>query len=273
MVLVDGHAHLHDGVGLAAFLAAARRNFRRRCPRSIPPGGLRAALCLADFPGAEGFARARGETAVEAADGDYTRLAGAEESSLAFQADDGDLLWLVAGRQAVTAEKLELVAIGTGVPLPSGLSLDRTVAAARAAGALPVLPWGVGKWLGRRGAVVSAALDRFGRELPLGDNGGRPSWWRPRLLARARARGVPVIPGGDPLRIPSDRLRNGSFGLLLEGEVGGQEPSAWLKHRLAGPLPGDIVFGGPLAFGPFVARQVSLRWPAGGREDGTHAAG
>lgn len=258
LLLVDGHAHLHDPVPVTVFLSAARDHFRRASSRVIPPGELRAVLCLADFPNAEGFTRLQEVSAGQAPDNPWSRT-DLDAASLAFRASDGDELWLIAGHQVVTAERLEVVAIGTTTPPTSGMPLNETIAQVREFGALPVLPWGVGKWLGRRGTLVSAAMENFGRDLPLGDNGGRPSGWRPRLLARARNLGVPVIPGSDPLPIAEDQLRNGCFGLTLEGERPGDEPSAWLRQRLATPHPRDAILGRPLTFVRFISRQIRLR--------------
>lgn len=251
-LLVDAHAHLHDGVSIAAFLGAARANVRR-ATRGLPAADLQAVLCLADYAGAEGFVRLRSATA----DG-WTRDA-ADAAVLRWRADDGAVLWVVAGRQVVTAERLEVMAIGIASSLADGQPLASTLDQVRAAGGLPVLPWGVGKWFGRRGALVEDASRRHGAALPLGDNGGRPNCWRPRPLAQARARGVAVLPGTDPLRLPEDRLRSGSFGLALAGEAPAPLTAGWLQHRLTSPEPGDRGFGRPLGLLAFASRQWRLR--------------
>ena len=84
--------------------------------------------------------------------------------------------------------------------------------------ALLVIPWGFGKWLGRRGAAVRAALERLDRRtICVGDNGGRLEWSRePRLMREARAKGFRVVPGSDPFPFGGDYRRVGRFGLCLD---------------------------------------------------------
>ncbi|MEZ4484848.1 MAG: hypothetical protein R2864_09690 [Syntrophotaleaceae bacterium] len=213
-VFIDGHAHWHDTLGPAAFLDAARRNFRRAGGVSASGEALQGVLCLADFSGAEGWSRlsAFGDDAVIGA----WQLRGGDQQAMLATHQGGDRLWLVAGRQAVTAEKLEVMALGTARPILAGLPLEETLRLVRDLGALPVLPWGAGKWWGRRGRLVEGAL---GAQAPplLGDNGGRPWCWRPLLLSRARRHGGAVLPGSDPLPVASDRQRNGSYGLVMKG--------------------------------------------------------
>ncbi len=81
---------------------------------------------------------------------------------------------VIAGRQLVTRERLEVLALGTTAPLRDGEPMEATLAAVRDVGAAAVLPWGVGKWLGARGAVVARVLaDPAWRDVFLGDNGNR----------------------------------------------------------------------------------------------------
>jgi len=170
-------------------------------------------------------------------------------------------LILIAGRQLVSRERLEVLALGLARPLSDGVPARETVAAAAAAGALAVLPWGLGKWTGRRRAVV---LDLVARppegRLWAGDNGGRPALLpRPRLLARAEARGCPVLPGSDPLPLPAEVARAGSFGFVAATGLDAERPFAALKAWLQA-LPGSPApYGRPLAPWTVVRRQLALR--------------
>lgn len=258
LLLVDAHAHLHDKVPMEAFLAAARDNFRQAAGVPIPPGELRAVLCLADFPGAEGFSRLQKTAEVGGLEG-WRVTATGETASLCCAAPDGDRVWLVAGRKVVSGEGLELLALGIISRPAGGQGLFETVRQVIDLGALPVLPWGVGKWWGRRGRMVRRAMVRYGRTLPLGDIGGRPWCWRPLLLEKAKRLGVPIFPGSDPLRVPADRLRSGAFGTILSGPLAEDRPFAWLRERLAQMAPDAPTFGNPLPVWPFLQHQIALR--------------
>lgn len=255
-IYIDGHAHWHDRVAIVDFLDWARKNFRGGDNRAVPSGQLKAVLCLADFPGAEGWARLQSSAVNQAIEG--WELKQADEQAVSALHSEGDCLWLIAGRQAVTAEGVEVMALGTADALSPGQSLSETLSQVRQLGALPVLPWGAGKWWGKRGKLIKESL-RNESLLLLGDNGGRPECWRPLLLALARRKKVPVLPGSDPLPVKADETRNGAFGVVLTDLIDETSPSVWVKGQLAELSSHEQVFGGPLDTVSFLLRQLALR--------------
>ncbi len=278
-VPIDAHVHLHPCFSLAEFLdgaavnftaVAARRGRARPSPRTAgaptPPDASPAAgsptgvLLLAEGVG-EG-ALARLERAVEEGGPPGWRLSALSEAgSLAAEREDGVRLTLVAGRQAVTAEGLEVLALACGAAIPDGEPLAATLAAARAAGALPVVPWGAGKWwLGRGRRVVEAIEREDPADFFLGDNGGRPRLApRPALFERAERRGIRVLPGSDPLPFPRHARRAGSSGFLLARRLDAERPGASLKHALGeGGLSPEPYGEGERAL-PFLLNAVAMQ--------------
>ena len=82
---------------------------------------------------------------------------------------------------------------------------------ARESGALVVIPWGAGKWLGRRGAVLSRYLRSVDDPgIFLGDNGGRPNAWRPRHFGLGETR--------EELRETFAALRGADVDVLTVGQ-------------------------------------------------------
>ena len=73
----------------------------------------------------------------------------AEPQCLWLRIARGELL-IVCGSQVVAEPGLEVLVLGTARRIEDGLGIERTLQSAQAAGALPVLPWGFGKWTGRR---------------------------------------------------------------------------------------------------------------------------
>jgi hypothetical protein len=185
----------------------------------------------------------------------------AEAESLLACRDGGAVLGLVAGRQIVTAEGLEVQALGTMVTFPDGEGLDATLDRVRAAGAVAVLPWGFGKWSGRRGALVEARIREGGAgDLFLGDNGGRlAAGPRPRLLDLAESRGLVVLPGSDPLPIPGQERRVASFGFVLDGPVDADRPAESLKAGLRGLAASPRAYGRATGLAPFVRNQIFMQ--------------
>jgi hypothetical protein len=105
------------------------------------------------------------------------RLRHTEETGSVTAERHGQCLYIIAGRQIVTAERLEVLALGFEGLVPDGEPIRQVIDRVRSAAAVAVIPWGFGKWWGRRGKVVSGLLkdhERLG--FFLGDNGGRTAF-------------------------------------------------------------------------------------------------
>jgi hypothetical protein len=219
VALVDSHVHFHSCYDLSAFLGGALRNFRKA-------GAGVGYLLLSESAGAHWFRRWRDGLKIEGWRFEPT----GEEESLRAVNGTGERLILVAGRQIVARERLEVLALGKDLELPDGLPMAETLERVRESGALPVLPWGFGKWWGRRGTVVAETLEQDG-ELFLGDNAGRHGP-EPALFRRARKLGVRVLPGSDPLPFSRHAGLAGSYGFVLSHAVDLDRPAETLLRRI-----------------------------------------
>jgi hypothetical protein len=184
----------------------------------------------------------------------------AEVCSVAARAADRELL-VIAGRQVACAEDLEVLTLCSTGRIPDGLPIEAVLERAREIDAVPVIPWGPGKWLGARGRLLSRILAtaRPG-ELFLGDESSRPFFWgTPRHFDEARARGLAVLPGTDPLPFPHERARVGSFGFGTRMVLDARAPAASLKAHLRGAAFAPQPFGrleGPVLF---VRNQIAMQ--------------
>lgn len=252
-VLIDAHAHLH-AAPLDGALDAARANFETTARRL----GIRPAACVLFLT--EAAAERRLDEAARAGErGRWTLLPTAERAAVRADAPGGAGILLVAGRQARTGEGIEVHALATRAPLRDGRPLDETLAEARETGGLVVLPWGVGKWWGRRGRRVREALDRAA-DLLVSDNGGRPRFWpTPALIRRERTRGRTVLAGSDPLAIEGDWLRLGSYGTVADAQVDETAPLGSLLRALRGSEVSTRTYGTRASTAAFVRAQVRIR--------------
>ena len=220
---VDAHAHLHPAHRIDRWLDAAFANLARLGG----DGGVERALVIADPSGSGGFERLASAVmprGVERA----SRAAGGDSALLLVRADER--LHLVPGRQMATRERLEVLALGTTAALPDGFELAAAIAAARAAGALAVLPWAPGKWTGARGRLVAAVLAAAAPgDLLVADSSLRPRGWPlPPLLRRARRRGIALVAGSDPLPAAGEEAHVGRYGVTGAVSAAGDVASAVL---------------------------------------------
>lgn len=244
-IRVDTHVHLHPRFDAGAFLDAAAAH--------ATPAGL--VLCLTECAGVRRF----DELARTPSVGRWTLELISEPESLAF-ARTGTTITLIAGRQIITAERIEVLALATLADFDDGCPLAETLDAVLNAGAIAVLPWGFGKWWGGRGRLVADELRRRGRTVMVGDNAGRPRGSRPHPIFRlARELGVPVLPGSDPLDLAHHLTRAGSYGLELPAPLDALAPAADLRARLREPPASPPVSGRRIGPARFALDQALLR--------------
>ncbi len=142
----------------------------------------------------------------------------AEDCALLLRHRSGRTMFLFAGRQVVTAERLEVLALTADLELEDGLPFAVLHQRVRAQGAIPVLNWAPGKWFFERGRQVQSILGQVPpSELAICDTTLRPTVWRePDLMKRARLRGFHILAGSDPLPYPGEEKFVGSYGVVLE---------------------------------------------------------
>ena len=106
----------------------------------------------------------------------------AEPDALWYEADGARML-IVAGRQIVSDEGLEILALACREPIEDGRPASTIVAELSARDALVVLPWGAGKWLGERGRLLGRLLAQEQGGIVAGRQ-----WRTPRLVVCAATR-------------------------------------------------------------------------------------
>ena len=222
-ILLDTHVHLYPAHDLARTFDAFRRRIRSHEAEL-------GAMFLVEREGQDEFARlAAGGAALPRG----MSLARRENAALLLRHETGGPpVVVVAGRQIACAERIEILALGTRETFPDGIPAADAVERARRADALPVLAWGVGKWLFGRARVVDVLLRRFpAEELLLGDTSLRPVFWpAPRPMVVATSLGRRVLHGSDPLPPAFEQTRAGQWADLAD------EP-----FDVTGPLLGPLL--------------------------------
>jgi len=275
-ILVDAHVHLHPCFATARFFDAALANFRTVATCPGPASKIAGCLMFTESHGVNAFGRLHAQTTGVGTDSEggptnldaWQMLATGEEISLLatrMAGNDMDRILVVAGRQMVTREKLEVLALGCTVELEDGMGLGQAIDAAVTVGAVPVIPWGFGKWWGRRGAVLTDLLGSTAEpRFFLGDNSGRAALLpRPPLFGKAAGRGVLVLPGSDPLPFTAQASRPGRCGLRLPVEIDEDRPGESVLAALRALDSQPDVFGRYESLLGFVRSQVAMQWRKG----------
>ncbi len=242
-ILIDTHVHIHGCFPLGRFLNAAYSNFEHAAGDCGGRQGFIGVLMLTETARADGFERLSawvdGRAGGIGPELEAWSIRHTAETASLAAARDGQRLYIVAGRQIVAAERLEILALGFEGFVPDGEPIRGVIERVRDAGAVPVIPWGFGKWWGRRGKLVSALLrDQAALGFFLGDNSGRTTWLgRPAPFEDAYRNDIPILPGTDPLPFPAEYGRVGSFGLAMHEPFDPARPAAEIKRLLKSTPP------------------------------------
>ncbi len=228
-IFADGHVHVYPEYDPRSFGRAA-------AARAAEYGGP-LLLCLADVHGAKAFTELDATLWEPAGESRSRRMrSGVAGESTAGR--DAHPVHVVCGRQLVSAEGLEVLALALDPTDPLNEEPARERGArdlARAGlerGAIVVLPWGVGKWIGARGRLVErlvadADLRRHPRFF-LGDIAHRiGSWPHP-----GGEEAVRVLPGSDVLPLPGDEARVARYGFSIDVRWDPDRPAAALLEAL-----------------------------------------
>ena len=251
-VVCDAHLHLYPCYDLAEAFQSLERNLS-----SLSSAETRTAF-LAERRDCRFFDRLRdGGIGVEGWDIER------HDDAVAV-AREGRRVWLFAGRQVVTRERLEVAAMGTDRRVPDGMPMDETLRAIRETGAVPALNWAPGKWFFGRGRVVGELLERTAPgDLLLCDSSLRPrGWGEPVLMRVAAERGFTVVAGSDPLPLAGEERNMGRYGFECDCELDPVAPAASVLGSLRA---GDVRIsrtgrrGGPLETAVRLARNEYAR--------------
>lgn len=258
-ILIDAHVHIYDCFDIDSFLASAWQNFQTQAAQLGAQDSFTGVLLLTESSQHNWFKTLSHHVGKQLAPSSlWTVLATAEPYTLKVTADQGRTLYVMAGRQVVTAEKLEVLALMCDRTFPDGLSTTDTIAAIQAAGGIVSLPWGVGKWVGKRGQLVTRLLQQpHLTPIFLGDNSGRPQFWpQPPCFSKTQQ---PILLGTDPLPLKTEVHRPGKFGVMVTGVLDEKTPGTCLKDNLLNPAIRWQPYGTLETPWQFVRNQTALR--------------
>ncbi|AGF77058.1 hypothetical protein UWK_00475 [Desulfocapsa sulfexigens DSM 10523] len=159
------------------------------------------------------------------------------ESALHIKEKNYPDLYIFPGRQIITRERIEILALTVDKQIPEGLAASEVVKRIHQENGVPVLSWAPGKWFFKRKRVVQDLLDasRPG-SLLIGDTTLRPTcWFRPLLMRQAAQKGLTVISGSDPLPFAGEEEVMGRYGIQFACDLDSTNPVSSIRSVLTRP--------------------------------------
>lgn len=221
-VIADTHVHVYSCYDVARLLDGLQARLS-----ALVPGAVQVAF-LTEGKGVQAFDDLRGRL------GAWTIGPSVESGCHVATREDGAAVYIVSGRQIVTRERIEILALATSEIIADGQAASDTVKSVLAANGVPVVGWAPGKWFFGRGKVVASLIALYGPgQLALGDTTLRATCWpEPLLMRAARRRGYTVLAGSDPLPFAGEEVRAGTYATVLEGAFDKQRPLTSLRELL-----------------------------------------
>ena len=160
-----------------------------------------------------------------------------EPDAVSIHLDGKPLLYLLAGRQTVTAERIEILSLASRLNIAEGLPADETVRAILNTKGVPVLSWAPGKWFFGRGNVIRRLINQFKPgEVLIGDTSLRPTLWAtPWLMHEASKRCLKILAGSDPLPFAGEEKYMGTYATLMEGAFDPAKPASSVRNIMLSP--------------------------------------
>ncbi len=152
--------------------------------------------------------------------------------------ETGEKLLIIPGRQIVSKERLEILAFTVDVDIPDReLSFSEIFKLIWDAGGIPVINWAPGKWLFKRGKIISGIVnDPKMRPLLLCDTTLRPILCpEPKLMRTSGSHGIKVIGGSDPLPFHGEEKRFGTYATLAVGPYDESDPVKSIRNLVLDP--------------------------------------
>jgi hypothetical protein len=239
MIFVDSHVHIHNCFDIIYFLSSALLNFKKAAARKGQGEEYTAAIILAQGKERTGFQEIinlfeKKDSKISKSKNGWTFNHTDENCSIYVKDKNEKGFFIIGGRQIVSAENLELLALCTNEYFEDGIPLKELIRTVKGNKGIPVVPWGFGKWVGKRGLILEKLIeDVDSLDFFLGDNSGRPRFWPiPHHFKLAHELDIRILPGSDPLPFKSEYYRAGSFGFFMDGTLTSTNPAIELKNKL-----------------------------------------
>lgn len=229
MIYVDSHVHLHPIFNLEEFFLTVLRN------SSKLNENYQIVLILTEGVHEKSINRLEEASQIGVVSEKNHEISIKQNSDSSFTVifDNEKEVIIIPGKQIVTEEDLEVLTFGECLDIPDGLKIKDVLNKIEDCRNIAILPWGFGKWKGKRGKIVESLIRNANFNFFIGDNSGRSQiFGKPELFTLAEKNGKLILPGTDPLNIKSEITRVGSNGIVLNGKLNPDSSIEELTEKL-----------------------------------------
>lgn len=234
LILFDSHVHIYDCYSIKRFFSFVQKNFENQSAK-LGSEKYIGVLFLTETRNEDYFQKLNKNLfESDLNELNLKRVKNNESDSIVYESKNNNYIVIIPGRQIITSEKLEVLSVGSSKYIDYDKSLKQSVDMIELYGALPVLPWGVGKWAGKRKKIIEDFLES-NEDLKyfLGDNGGRPVFWStPGLFKTADKKGILILRGSDPLPLREQEEKVGKFGFYIRANFDLNYPAKEINNLL-----------------------------------------
>ena len=250
---IDTHVHVYHCYEPGTLLNEAYLNSNRSGP------GANLILCLTESRGFNFFQYLKDQLKTQKPIAGWSLSEIEKQPAILLRSDNQNII-IVAGRQVITKQGLEVLALFSDQTYDDGRDIQSIIDQINENVGIAVLPWGVGKWLGSRGAIIEKILnDNEPGKLAIADISARPALWpQPGQFRIARESGYNCLYGTDPLPIGYEQHRVANAGMIMELPSDIAEAVAELKNRLLQQTENHY-YGNRVSTLRFIKDQLMLR--------------
>ncbi len=259
LTLVDTHTHFYPFCSFEEFFDYAYLNMQNAARDNYNAQPFSAILCLLETETSHNYQDLLDIATSTKKIGDWQLESLDQNTLFRVSQNNGKELYLLPGQQIITSENLELLIIGNTdkityrKPIHSYLEKYGDTH-------LLIIPWGVGKWLGKRGRIVSQLIQNSDYKFALGDNSGRASLWKyvPQFN-QARKKNIKILAGSDPLPIHKQYKKVATYGSALMEQLQPLGLAAQLRTEILNPTTNIKNYGRRDSLFRSISSQLLLR--------------
>ena len=261
LTLIDTHVHYYPFCTFPEYFDAAYSNMLAAAKKLDSLQAFTPILCLLETQTSHWYQDLLAIAASKKQIGNWQLESLDNDQLLQLTNNNESELLFLPGQQIITSENLELLIIGVTNKIPHKNPVHFYIEKYSDT-YLVIIPWGVGKWLGSRGRIVSNLIrQQSDYKFALGDNSGRTSAWKyvPQFN-QARQMGINILAGSDPLPIAGQHKKVGSYGSVITGSLQKQNLASQIREILLDTQTSNIKSYGQLdSLYHFIISQLLLR--------------